>query len=210
MARPKGSGGQAQVMTKEQISAVADELARDPVNGQRNRTIWLLGVLTGCRVGEILTLRVRDVWVVGNSAEQRRPLSQLFLDSARTKTQTSCTIPLGAAERRLIQGWMLRRGSCAPGDFLFPGRYPNSPLSYDAFRGDLVAARERLGLPALRTHSMRRTCGTQALRMDGNLRHVQEKLRHKNLRWTQAYTQMDPLEMAEHADALGEYLDIPS
>lgn len=209
MARPKGTGGQSQVMSKEQIQLVADELARDPVNGQRNRTIWLLGVLTGCRVGEILTLRVRDVWAFGNSAD-RRSLSQIFLDGTRTKTHTSCTIPIGSAERRVILEWMLRRGPCAPGDFLFPGRYPRSPLSYDKFRKDLVAARERLGLPRLRTHSMRRTCGTQALRMDGNLRHVQEKLRHKNLKWTQVYTEVDEQEMATHADDFGAYLEIPS
>jgi len=205
MARPKGSGGQAAALTKEQIGLVADELARDPEHGERNRTIWLLGVLTACRVSEVLELRVQDVWACGNYAHTG-PLSQVFLDSTRTKTRTSCTIPLCRVARDLIVRWMLRRGPVAPGDFLFPGRYPGNPLSYDAFREALVEARERLGLVRVRTHSMRRTSATLAYAKDRDIRKLQKKLRHKSLSATGSYVEVTDREMAEHADLLGDDL----
>lgn len=208
MVRPKGTGGKALGMNDETFREVTLELAKG-ANGLRNSTIWLLGWATSCRVSEVLTLRVRDVWASRASCGGTpTPLSRLFLDASRTKTHTSSTIILSRFARRTITRWMLFRGpDAAPSEFLFPGRFPGKPLSYKRFEAELVAVRERLGLPLLRSHSMRRGGAQLGKELTGDLGLVQEQLRHQRLNTTQEYVRNSEVAMEKHMDTIGDHID---
>lgn len=207
MSRAKGLVGQAPVLTPAQVAAVARALERGP-NGLRNRTIWLIGQATACRVTEVLRLRVGDVWAFGNGAGPAEPLAQAFLDGSRTKTRTSATLYLNSTARHALKVWMLARGACGPKDPLFPSSQdPSRCLSYRQYQKELVRVRDEVGIPRLMSHSMRRTSLTQDMKNKVPLAVIQKKSRHKNLAVLQRYLEVSDEQVADAGELQAKDLE---
>jgi integrase len=208
MSRRKGTDGQAEFLTVEGMAEVNFELLRG-THGLRDSTIWLLGCTTGCRVGEILELRVREVWVSGGSAAtHHKPLPQVFLSSSRTKTRTSRIVYLSSLAQQTILIWMQARGVDAPPDaWLFPGQKAGDHLSYRRYEEILRGVADRLGIPLLRSHSMRRSSALLGKELSGDLLLVKEHLGHEDLGTTQVYTRNSRPAMVSYMNGIGSALE---
>ena len=115
----------------------------------------------GLRKGELLSRRWEDVrlkqgqqgalWV-GTRVENGEV-------TWKTKTKSSRTIPLTPGLRMALEEELIRQGQPTTG-WVFPSsKVPENPLG--TFRGTLVAACKRAGLPVLHPHALRHTWATR-------------------------------------------------
>lgn len=168
----------------------AEDLAKDPWQGKRDRALFALLYGCGLRIGEALSLNVEDVHntdrivVTGKGNKQR-------------------IVPVLDAVRREIEGYV---GVCPYGlsgdDPLFVGAR-GKRLNPGLAQRQMRAVRAILGLPDTATpHALRHSFATHLLSGGGDLRTIQELLGHASLSTTQRYTEVDSERLlAVHAAA---------
>lgn len=167
----------------EVIDAVADAKVA-PWIGQRDAAILALLYGCGLRLGEALSLRIRDLpasgtggmttlTVTGKGRKQRQvPLLPAVLDAVHAYL-AACPFPL------------------EPDETIFRGRR-GGPLNHRMVQLRMVNLRAALGLPATATpHALRHSFATHLLAGGGDLRSIQELLGHSSLSTTQRYTDLD-------------------
>ena len=169
----------------------ADELARLGRALDAHEARWpepvaaiRLLALTGCRRGEVLNLRWRNV---GGDA--------LALEDSKTGPRA---VPLGEAARTLIAALP---GPRDPDAFLFPrlaGR--QDPYLLNAC---WRAVCEDAGLGRLRLHDLRHTAASQAVMAGENLPLVGKLLGHRRHRTTAAYAHVADAHLVETAEKVG-------
>jgi integrase/recombinase XerC len=172
------------------IADDAEEEAREPWIGLRDKAVLLLLYGAGLRIGEAMALTGAAL-----------PLGEtLVVTGKRAKTRM---VPLLAPVREAIQLYI---DSCPWGvsrDLpLFRGA-KGGPLSPDIIRRAVRAARARLGLGDRTTpHALRHSFATHLLGRGADLRSLQELLGHASLSSTQVYTGVDAahlLDVYRHA-----------
>jgi integrase/recombinase XerC len=161
------------------IADDAEEEAREPWIGLRDKAVLLLLYGAGLRVGEAMAL-TGAVLPLGDT---------LVVTGKRAKTRV---VPLLAPVREAIElyvaasPWGVSR--TLP---LFRGA-KGGPLSADIIRRAVRAARARLGLGERTTpHALRHSFATHLLGRGADLRSLQELLGHASLSSTQVYTGVD-------------------
>jgi integrase len=127
--------------------------------------------LTGCRVGEILALRWRDVDLKAKV---------LRLPDAKAGART---VPLGAPALAVLDG--LKRDS----DFVVHGPDTVKPLSQNTLRHFWDELRIAAKIPDGRPHDFRHTTGTYAAQAGANAFMVRDLLGHKTLAMTGRYVE---------------------
>jgi integrase/recombinase XerD len=201
MARPEGTAGKADYLPPDKVHAVAQALGDEP-EGLRNQALWWLGLSTACRVGEMLQLRVCDVWV---EVPERGCLHNIVVDGSHTKTGKTRTVPVNRMAREAIGIYMLSRGAAGPGEPLFPSsRSPGRPLGYNRVEVLIHRAGLAAGLRFVRSHSMRRTAATEWMNAGVSIRAIQELLGHANLQITQEYLSVSPGMLNSAAEGLSD------
>lgn len=155
----------------------------------RNRGIFMLGVSTGGRISELLSLRIGDVW------QNKRAVGDLLFDKSVVKGgEVSRAVPVNSDGRRAIEdliGWHRERyntthKSCP----LFPSRNGQGTqrMSRRTAHNVLKAAFEAAGLNGhLATHSLRKSFAQRLYDRTGDIFAVQEMLGHKSVATTQKY-----------------------
>jgi site-specific recombinase XerD len=154
----------------------------------RDRALFVLGVKTGFRISELLSLTVGDVsqqgHIVARVTVQRRHM--------KGKGQGR-SVPLHPEAQTAIQAWLTEvatAGAVLPARYLFASRKGiNRPISREQAWHILKDAYTSNGLGgALGTHSMRKTF---ANRMYAKLGHdlvkTQRAMGHKNINSTVSY-----------------------
>ena len=140
--------------------------------------------LTGCRRGEVLDLRWRDI---GANA--------IHLSGSKTGPRS---VPLGEAARAVLDALPAER----PGDaFLFP-RYAQC-RSYDSMRKCWHTVCEDAGLGNLRLHDLRHTFASQGIMSGENLPLVGRLLGHRRHRTTAGYAHLADDHLVEAAEKVG-------
>ena len=143
--------------------------------------------LTGCRRGEVIQLRWRDI---GADA----------INLADSKTGPRA-VPLGKAARAIIDALPGKR---RPGAFLFPklaeGRYSHSLVV--CWR--TVCADAKLG--RLRLHDLRHTAASHAVMSGENLPLVGKLLGHRRHRTTAGYAHLADSHLVEAAERVGSIM----
>ena len=129
----------------------------------RNRSLFLLGVSTGGRISELLSLRIGDVW------QNRRAVTDLLYDKSIVKGgEVSRAVPVNTDSMRAIDNlirWHRERyGYPHKSRPLFPSR-----------NGHLA------------THSLRKSFVQRLYEQTGDVFTVQEMLGHKSIATTQKY-----------------------
>jgi len=123
----------------------------------RNRALVVLGIQTGYRISELLSLRVRDVQVDGQVTRsvsvQRRSMK---------KQLAGRRVPLQAGTRAALGSWiraLYQLGYVAPDSYLFQSASGgNRPISRSQAWRIIKGAVRRLGIPdPVATHSLRKT-----------------------------------------------------
>ena len=155
----------------------------------RNRGLFMLGVSTGGRISELLSLRVGDVY------QNRKPVSDLLYNKSIVKGgEVSRSVPVNADGRRSIDelvNWHRRHyGSIASKRPLFPSRHKSGtvPMPRQTAHAILKTAFIEAGLNGhIATHSLRKSFAQRLYDKTGDIYMVQELLGHRNISTTQKY-----------------------
>lgn len=155
----------------------------------RNRGLFMLGVSTGGRISELLSLRIGDVYQNGKA------VTDLLFDRAIVKGgEVSRAVPVNADGRDAIDAlmsWHRDRYENTDADRpLFPSRNGQGEkrmsrrTAHDVLKKAFIAA----GLNGhLATHSLRKSFAQRLYEKTGDIFAVQEMLGHRNVSTTQKY-----------------------
>ena len=155
----------------------------------RNSALFMLGVSTGGRISELLSLRIGDVW------QNNNPVSDLLYSKSIVKGgEVSRAVPLNADGRRAIDelvNWHRRHyRSVASKRPLFPSRHKSGtvPMHRQTAHAILKTAFIEAGLNGhIATHSLRKSFAQRLYDKTGDIYMVQELLGHRNISTTQKY-----------------------
>lgn len=117
----------------------------------RNRALFGVALLTGCRPSEIRTAPMGSIVPYGNGGRWNK---------GETKTGEDQEIPLPAQAMAWVEQWLRERSRnprYAKSLWIFPGQDPREPLSEDAMRKAWEFIREELRLDGLWNYDLRRT-----------------------------------------------------
>jgi len=169
------------------------------------RTMVLLALLTGLRVGEILALRWKDVDFTSGVIRVEQSYYRGITGSPKTKGSRR-TLPLCTALRDALLAF---RGLSVPmGEALAFQTAKGTPYSdTNLLHRFLKPAGRRLGIPWLNWHTMRRTHATLFQVAGGSLRDAQAQLGHSKASTTlEIYTLPIPTHQREAVEKLSELL----
>ena len=155
----------------------------------RNRSLFMIGVSTGGRISELLSLRVDDVYQNG------KPVSDLLFDKSIVKgKEVSRAVPVNVDGRNSIDAlvnWQRDRyGDLDDSRPLFPSRNGKGQqqMSRRTAHNVLKDAFMSAGLNGhLATHSLRKSFAQRLYDRTGDIFAVQEMLGHRNVSTTQKY-----------------------
>lgn len=168
----------------------AEDIAREPWHGKRDRALFTLLYGCGLRIGEAISLNRRDVAglekiiITGKGNKQRVVPMLKYVAQEIEVYLATCPYDTGA-DGPLFVGAR--------------GKRLNPALAQRAMRG----VRAVLGLTETATpHALRHSFATHLLSGGGDLRTIQELLGHASLSTTQRYTEVDGERLMEiHAAA---------
>ena len=155
----------------------------------RNRALFMLGVSTGGRISELLSLTIGDVY------QNKKPVPDLLYGKSIVKGgEVSRSVPVNADGRRAIDElvkWHRRHySSIASKRPLFPSRHKSGTvqLHRQTAHAILKTAFISAGLNGhIATHSLRKSFAQRLYDKTGDIYMVQELLGHKNISTTQKY-----------------------
>lgn len=155
----------------------------------RNRGLFMLGVSTGGRISELLSLTIRDVY------QNEKPVNDLLFDKSVVKGgEVSRAVPVNLDGRlaitQLVEWHRERYDSAEKTRPLFPSRQGKAPqpMSRRTAHNVLKAAFITAGLNGhLATHSLRKSFAQRVYDRSGDIFMVQELLGHRNVATTQKY-----------------------
>ena len=155
----------------------------------RNRGLFMLGVSTGGRISELLSLQIGDVY------QNRKPVSDLLYSKSIVKGgEVSRSVPVNADGRKAIDelvNWHREHyRSVASKRPLFPSRHNAGtvPMHRQTAHAILKTAFMEAGLNGhIATHSLRKSFAQRLYDKTGDIYLVQELLGHRNISTTQKY-----------------------
>ena len=155
----------------------------------RNRSLFLIGVSTGGRISELLSLTIGDVY------QNQQPVTDLLFDKSIVKGgEVSRAVPVNTDGRQAIDtliAWHQERYTTTHASRpLFPSRngQGRKGLSRREAHNVLKSAFIAAGLNGhLATHSLRKSFAQRLYDRTGDIFAVQEMLGHRNVATTQKY-----------------------
>jgi site-specific recombinase XerD len=148
------------------------------VRSIKHRMIMMTAYGTGMRVGKVCSLQPGDI-------DSKRML--IHIRDAKQRRDRYVMLP----DRLLFclrEYWKVVR---PPGDWLFPGRKPNSHISKEAVRAAVRKAASQAGITKRVTpHVLRHSFATHLLETGTDIRTIQELLGHGSIRTTQRYVKV--------------------
>ncbi len=156
----------------------------------RNRGLFMIGVSTGGRISELLSLTIGDVY------QNKKPVSDLLYSKSIVKGgEVSRAVPVNADGRRAIDAlvtWHREHygNPIASKRPLFPSRHNAGTVSMhrQTAHAILKTAFIEAGLNGhIATHSLRKSFAQRLYDKTGDIYLVQELLGHRNISTTQKY-----------------------
>lgn len=172
--------GQARILTPKEIESVF-KLLPSP----RDKVLFAIGIYTGLRVSEIISLKQDQVFTAGGIKYV------LVAHRLKKKNTVYSEIPIVPKLRQALIEY--RKTLTEPSPWLFPSEESScGHLTRVAAHNILSAVFKELKLEGAKTHSMRRTMLTTLSRAGVPLRTVQDISGHANLSQLQAYLEVHP------------------
>lgn len=172
--------GQARILSTKEIGGMFKVLSKN-----RDKVLFAIGIYTGLRVGEIVSLRTDQLFSDAGNVRH-------VLKVKRTKKKNTVfnDIPIHPKLKKILTDYF---AEAELGAWLFPSDESSTGhLTRAQAHNVLTAAFDILGLDDASTHSMRRTCLTNMSRAGVPLRTIQEISGHASLSDLQAYLAVDP------------------
>lgn len=167
------------VLTPEQIPQLLSVL-REPV-----RTMFLLAILTGLRVGEILGLRWKDLDLDSGQLRVEQACYRGQVGSPKTQGSKRCLpLPLGLMEALVQYRSKCLRIAAEAEDLLFQTSNAKPLNDTNLLHRHLKPAGQQVGAPWLNWHTLRRTHATLLQLAGGSLKDAQAQLGHSKLSTT--------------------------
>ncbi len=176
-------------LTDSEIAAVSASFSGR--HAVRDRAMFILGIRTGFRISELLSIRLKDVAPAGIVAEQVLVRRQFMKTKAAGRQ-----VPLHAGARRALEPLVQQLlGAGADGSaFIFQSR-PGSdkPISRIRAYMILMAAYRKVGMTGkLGTHSMRKSYAKRVYdKLGHDLFRMKTAMGHSNINSTIAYLSFD-------------------
>jgi integrase len=179
-------------LSDEEVAQVAKSFSG--VYAKRNKALFVVGVRTGFRVSELLSLRMGDVQQHGKVLPaitvQRR-----HMKGGKAGKTSSRTVPLHPEAKAALSVWLEQlqtrsRGTLSPDTYVFKSRTgDNRPISRIQAWRLLQEAFEANELPGkLGTHAMRKTFANRMYeKLNHDLVKTQRALGHVNINSTVQY-----------------------
>ena len=170
----------------------------------RNRGLFMLGVSTGGRISELLSLTIGDVY------QNRRAVTDLLFDKSVVKDgEVSRAVPVNADGRLAIEtliAWHREKyGKLDVKRPLFPSRNKSGSVAMNRQTAHemLKQAFMDAGLNGkLATHSLRKSFAQRVYEQSGDIYLVQELLGHRNVATTQKYIGVNYATARETVEAI--------
>ena len=170
----------------------------------RNRSLFMLGVSTGGRISELLSLKIEDVYQNG------KPVTALLFDRSIVKGgEMSRTVPMNTDAKRAIENLMAWHTDVYekvdPSRPLFPSRKGAGlrGMNRRTAHTCLKLAFEKAGLNGkLATHSLRKSFAQRLYDQIGDIYAVQEMLGHRSVVTTQKYLGVNYENVSEAIEAM--------
>jgi len=172
--------GQAKILTEKEISNIFRVL-----ENKRDQCLFALGIYTGLRIGEIITLSYDQLFTASGGARNILKVVRL-----KKKNTVYSAIPVHPKLRDRLQEYHKTLGKQ---QWIFPS--DNSSTGHlERVRAHYILrdAFDTLRLDGASTHSMRRTFLTNMSRAGVPLRTIQEISGHTSLGKLQEYLAVDP------------------
>jgi len=191
----------------------ADEIkkAENAIRGRfslRNKALFSLGLMSGFRIAELLSLKIKDVWQHGGLV----PEVYVQRDNMKGKIEGR-KVPLHPDAKPDLRRWIQYLKQCDdldPNYYLFhPQSKPMFALSYKQAWEILTTAFRRACLPGkIGTHGMRKTFAFKMYPLvNYNLKAMQELLGHKSITSTAAYLGLNQKMTSEAWRRFSKYED---
>lgn len=170
------------------------------------RTLALLAVLTGMRIGELLALRWKHVDFLRNVIQVRESVYEGRFGSPKTRSSRR-DVPISQPLREALLAHRAHRGGSEPEALLFTSR-AGTPLNpKNLLRRVLSPTCRRLGLPAVSWHGCRHSHATLLSETGESLKTAQAILGHSDLETTlNIYTHAIPESQRRAVEKVGEIL----
>lgn len=174
--RPRDPGEgkkEIKVLTPEEINSFLDKAA-----SQKYRTLFLLGIMSGARQGELLGLKWTDLDLAENQLHVQRTYTKGRFFNTKTRTSNR-RVDLGPAVIGELRKWKL---ACPPGelDLIFPNEEGN-PINYsNMVNRHFLPALKAANLPKIRFHDLRHTYASLLIEQGENIKYIQTQLGHSS------------------------------
>jgi len=170
------------------------------------RTLVLVAVLTGMRIGEILALRWKALDLDRGVIQVRETVSEGKFGSPKTKSSRR-DIPISQPVFDAFQTQLAGCRQRSPEDLVFTTRKQTPLNPKNLLRRVLRPTCKALGLPLVAWHSFRHTHATQLAEVGESLRTAQSLLGHSDLETTlNVYTHAIPDAQRRAVDKVAEVL----
>jgi len=174
--------------------------------GEPMRTLVLVAVLTGLRIGELLALRWKHLDFLRGGVQVRETVSEGKFGTPKTKSSRR-DIPMSAPVREALLAQLGRSRQTGPDDLVFATRNQTPLNPKNLLRRQLRPACEALGLPLISWHSFRHTHATLLGDVGESLKTAQALLGHSDLETTlNIYTHAIPESQKRAVDKVAEVL----
>lgn len=191
------------IKSTEKVLDIQDYLK---YKNERNYILFLIGVTTGYRAGDLVKLKVRDI----KEALKRGEFTiyegkKMNSKNIREKNRKPRTVELLPKVAKILKEYIKEKRDY---EYMFQSRKGNNkPIGVQAVSNILKDAGEYFGLYDISAHSMRKTYAYKIYIDSGcDIVAVKELLGHRSIEETKAYIGLDREKYHQYSKALNDFV----
>lgn len=191
------------ITTTEKVLDIQDYLK---YRNERNYVLFVVGVTTGYRAGDLVVLKARDIREALRKGEftilEGKKKNSKNIREKNKKPRTVEIIPKVA---KLLKEYIKDKKDY---EYIFPSRKGiNKAIGVQAVSNILKEAGEYFGLYDISAHSMRKTYAYKIyLESDKEIVAVKELLGHRSIEETKLYIGLDREKYHQYSKSLGDFV----